>query len=505
MKRLLIITFLLSITLLGIISCQEDIVSSKHVYTEAELAYRDSVEAAKWAIKADYIFTYDVTIPMDTVNYTGVQVEVDENILLEKLGYASAEELTTALGTVDGGAQFDNEVIYFAINGSTNYDYTSGFTANGLGFWFDKNGDVCSWGDVDAVFSEFDSEAFTFFVGQHPGHITTGETFKVVQAMSKADYRVAFVINITVGEYYQEVIPEAQVVATNDLELSVTPDNSYAAAELAFDFDAAASAIGVSTDELTSNEVIYGINPDDSKTSAYTADAGYWYNKDGNVCSWGTDGCALYVNYSDGIFYVGQYPDACVSGDVYHVSLGIMYNNEKMVVYNITVNITGYQDPETAPTGDPVALEKSYDASQAYAADWSANSRIDVKEDLREAFKMTTYQIAQAIESNELVLKGVNADGTIYTDGDGNAVSTANYPGHWFAASGNVTAWGSETDPPIVYCELSHTNESLELSIGHHPDNAKSGDTVTIKQIAELNGGSVTFTVTIKIEQKVIS
>ena len=123
-----------------------------------------------------------------------------------------------------------------------------------------------------------------------------------------------------------------------------------------------------------------------------------------------------------------------------------------------------------------------------------------MKELLRDAFKMTTFQIHQAISNGELVFSGINADGSVYTDADGNPVSTANYPGHWFGADGNVTVWGSADNAPIVYSELAHSETSLELSIGHHPDNAKSGDTVTIKQIAELNGGKATFTITITID-----
>ncbi|HCC30554.1 MAG TPA: DUF4859 domain-containing protein, partial [Marinilabiliales bacterium] len=69
-----------------------------------------------------------------------------------------------------------------------------------------------------------------------------------------------------------------------------------------------------------------------------------------------------------------------------------------------------------------------------------------------------------------------------------------------FAANGNVTVWGDTTNPPAVYCEMGRTEESLQLNVGHHPDNVTSGTTVTIKQKAELNGGSVTFTVVVNVQ-----
>lgn len=334
------IAFLLvGVIVLLAVSCDEGVVSEKHKYTEYELKLRDSLEAVKNNVKANYVFTEDITIPLDTVNYRGVEVQIDTDVLLEKLGFASLADLTTALGIVEGGTQFDNTVDFFAINNSTRYDYTGNFTANGLGHWFDGNGDVCSWGDVDAIYSEFNSETFTFFIGQHPKRLTKGDVHKIIQVMAKGDYRVAFVFNITVGDYYKEEVPKAVNVATVDLTLEVSPNNEYATTDLAFDFAAAAAVIGVSANELSANATFYGINVNKSMTSTYTADAGYWYSNDGDVTDWGTEGCTLFVNYEEGTFHIGQFPEACQPGEEFAVSVAIMYKTTKMVTYNITVKI----------------------------------------------------------------------------------------------------------------------------------------------------------------------
>ncbi len=200
----LTIAILTGISVLGIISCEDDTVSSKHEYTDEELIFRDSLEAAKQNVNADYVFVYDVTVPLDTTNYTGVEVSVDADILIEKLKYANVESLTTAMGSVSSGAQSGNEITFFAINASSRNDYTDAFTANGFGHWFDANGNVCSWGDTDMLFSELNAETFTFFIGQHPDRLATEGTYQIIQAMKKDDYRVAFVFNITVGGYYEE-------------------------------------------------------------------------------------------------------------------------------------------------------------------------------------------------------------------------------------------------------------------------------------------------------------
>lgn len=503
MKRSIISVFIIGMLLFAIFSCKKDeVFSTKHVYTAEELALKDSLEAAKQNVKANLIFKYDVTLPLDTVNYRSVTVKIgaDSVTLLAKLGLTSMSELNTAMGTVTSGVQSDNTITFFAINVSTRYDNPDAFTANGFGHWFDANGDVCSWGDNDRLFSELDPTNFSFNIGQHPKHLKTGEKYKIIQAIKKGDYRVAFIFNITIGDYYHEVIPVADNVATYDLTINEVQDNTYATSDLTFDFAAAATAMGVSASELSSNKTIYGINADGSKTSDFTADGGYYYNKSGDVCQWGTDGCAVFVSYHDSVFHIGQMPDACAEGDSYKVSLAIMYKNTKMVTYNITVKILGYVDPETKPVGDPATLVQSDSASLTYTGDWTDPSLIDVKEVLRDAFKMTTYQIDKAIENNELILSGVNADGTVYKDADGNIVSTATYPGHWFDASGNVTTFGSITNVPVCYSELHFTKESLQFALGYQPDNAKAGDVYIFKQIAELNGGKVTFTFKLKVQ-----
>ena len=339
MKQVITSAFVLTLMMVLIMSCEEGVVSVKHIYTDEEIAMRDSLEAVKNNIKANYIVTYDVTIPLDTVNYRGVDVQLDTDAILEKFGLSSVEELTTALGIATGGVQTDHTVSFLAINNSTRYDYTGTFTANGLGYWFDHNGDVCSWGDTDAVFSEFNSETFTFFVGQHPLHSETGDKFKLIQVMKKGDYRIAVVINVTMGEYYEEEVPNAVNVATTELTLEVTPDNDYAPTDLNFDFAAAATAMGISEAELSANSTFYGISSDESMTANYTADAGYWYSNAGDVTDWGTEGCTLYVNYAEGVLSIGQFPDSCQPGDEFTFSVAVMYKTTKMVTYKVTVKV----------------------------------------------------------------------------------------------------------------------------------------------------------------------
>jgi hypothetical protein len=203
MKRSIISIFIIGVLLFAIFSCNKDEeVSKKHFYTPEDIALRDSLEAIKQNVKANYIFKYDVTLPVDTVDYSGTSVQIDTVVLLQKLGFTKMSALNTAMGTIDSkSVQINNTISFFAINASTRYDYTDKFTADGFGHFFDKNGDVCSWGDNDRIFSAVDPTKFSFFIGQHPKHIKKGEKYKIIQAVKQGDYRVAFVFNITVGDY----------------------------------------------------------------------------------------------------------------------------------------------------------------------------------------------------------------------------------------------------------------------------------------------------------------
>ncbi|TRZ45037.1 DUF4859 domain-containing protein [Robertkochia solimangrovi] len=340
MKNIFQSLVITAVILIGFASCDgDDIASTKHEYTQEELDFIDSLQRARSGVDADEIFEFNITIPVDTVNYRGVTVETDIDAFMEEFGYSSLEELTTALGTVESGSQTGNEITFFAINVSTGYDYTSSFTANGLGHWFDANGDVTSWGDTDAVFSEFDPETFTFFIGQHPKRLNTGDQFRIIQVFEKDDYRVACVFNLTGGEYYVEEQADLEIVNTYSLSVEATPDSEYITTPLEYDFEAVAADLGVSVEDLSSAKIFYGINSDGTTSSEYTADAGYWFNTSGDICGWGDDGVILFVNYEDGVFQIGQFPEAAVVGESYTVSVGIAID-DKMVTYDISLTIT---------------------------------------------------------------------------------------------------------------------------------------------------------------------
>ncbi|MCD8044695.1 MAG: DUF4859 domain-containing protein [Tannerellaceae bacterium] len=349
MKKSTILLFLLSLVMMQVISCSDDEVSTKHIYTDEELAYIDSLEQARNKLNADYVFEYQVNLPIDE-NYASTPVKVDATLLCEKLGFASLTDLVDAM--------YEGSLVFFAIDGSTKYDNKGDYTASGYGHWFDAEGNVTTWGSgVATLFSELDEDTFTFYIGHYPNMVEGEDKYRIIQALEKNDgYRIAFDFNIIIGDAEE------------------------------------------------------------------------------------------------------------------------------------------YIDPETPPTGEPYAIEKNYEVT--LSSEEYDGEDIDVKEILRDAFKMTTYQIYEAIKAGELVLKGLNADGSVYLTDEGEVGYTANYPGHWFNVLGDVCTWGSEGF--AYFSELHASEDELVLYAGIG-DSSSDGDEYHFTQVAELNGGQVTFHVTIKI------
>ena len=398
MKKLYIL-LILSIITAGIISCgdNEDF-SSMHVLTDdeiAEIARQDSIEEAqKNMINADMILEYSMDITISASLYDGGTLEIELDKIAEKFGITE-EELVAGIAGESGAP----EVKGFAIAGTTHADIASASNTNApWGHWWDANGDLTAWGDDAMVFAEFYPEDAFFTIGQYPGHLAEGQTVTFIEALKYNETRVAVVITVNAIAAGQVT---AEVVSEQDLTIDVTPKSVYDADSVQFDLNTVLSDLGVSSME----EVTYvGVNADGSYNQEAVTVNGFWYDFDGFVGAWGDD-ASVYTEHSPSSDYVriGQYPDHLAAGETYTIHYGFMANN-KIVMLNITVNVIGYVDPETPPTGDPESVTIDVELSKEYSDDY-ASVTFDVKETLRNAFKMTTYQIHQAINSGELIIE----------------------------------------------------------------------------------------------------
>mgnify|MGYP002623619375 CR=1 FL=1 len=461
-----------------------------HTLTDAEIAEiarQDSIqEAQRNSINADLILEYTAEITISSTSYDGVSVPIDADAIANLFGITTEQLLTGPLAGEENG--FD--VKGFAIEGTTHADNgTSTNSGAAWGHWWDANGDVKNWGEDAMVYAEFDPESASFYVGQYPGHLTDGQTIKFIEAVKYQDKRAAIVIT-AIAHARGEV--QATVVATNSLTLETSPNDTYAAVPVpGFDAAATLSALGVgSFDEV--NWV--AVNADGSYAQEYSADPpGFWYDKEGFAGSWG-ENASVYTAFDGENILIGQMPEQMTEGSTVTISYGAMAGN-KIVMNVITVNIVGYQDPETAPEGEPESMEKDITITKPYDAEWGSTDELDVKEELRQAFKMTTYQIFSALKSGEMKL-WVNEIGNMANE-DGTPAYTGEAPGWWLNGNGEPVSWGDEA---VAYVFLGASEESLTIYGGNHPDNCSpTGQVITTKYIIEYNGTTVTYNVTFDI------
>lgn len=486
MKKIQII-ILLALFVTGFVGCKDNMdYSSLHNLTDeerAEIARQDSIEEAqKNNINANLILEYTAEITVSKTLYDGVSVPIEIDKIAALFKISEAEVLAGIAG--EAGAP---EVKGFAIDWSTRADFGSATTTNApWGHWWDVNGDVTSWGDATKLanaFCEFDAETGSFFVGQYPDRLVAGDTIKVIEALKFNELRIAVVISILPVPAGQI---NAKVVDTQELTLTLTPKSSYDPDSLQFDLDKVLSGLGISSmDEVK----FLGVNKDGSYAQEAVTGKGFWYDLEGFVGAWG-DNASVYTNYGDfaaNRISIGQFPDRLAAGQSYTIQYGFMANN-KIVMLKIIINVAGYQDPETPPAGSPEDVVVDVVLSKKYSNDY-ASVTFDAKEIMRNAFKMTTYQIHQAITKGDLKLYqgAVSETAPAYT---------ADAPGYWLKPDGTVGSWAES----VIWTSIGHNETELFLFGGNHPDNAIAGTTVTTKYIATCNGGSVTFNITFNIE-----
>ena len=278
------------------------------------------------------------------------------------------------------------------------------------------------------------------------------------------------------------------------LSLETPPNDTYEPIEVTgFDAAKVLSDLGVASFD----EVAWvATNADGSYAQEYSADApGFWYDKEGFAGSWG-DNASVFAHFDaeSQTILIGQMPGQMPEGSEVTVMFGALANN-KIAMVEIHVKTVAYQDPETAPEGTPKSMEKDITITKPFDAEWGSTDKLDVKEDLRQAFKMTTYQIFKAIKDGSLKMwvKEIGAN----ANEDGTPNYTGEAPGYWLDSNGDSVAFGESS---VAYVFLGNSETSLTIFGGNHPENCSpTGQTIKTKYIIECNGVTVTYNITFDI------
>ncbi|HEX3008971.1 MAG TPA: DUF4859 domain-containing protein, partial [Bacteroidales bacterium] len=65
------------------------------------------------------------------------------------------------------------------------------------------------------------------------------------------------------------------------------------------------------------------------------------------------------------------------------------------------------------------------------------------------------------------------------------------YPGHWINADGTVATDWKDGE---IFVQMQSTADNIKFMVLNQPSNITAATTITVKQVAELNGGKVNFT-----------
>lgn len=359
------------------------------------------------------------------------------------------------------------------------------------GWWFGKDGFVGSWGSSASVWISYGyCEDDEIGVVVMPDNGCAGGDRYVINFCITANGKIEQ-LEITVTIVDGDDPNSADIVSTTALSLDIMldPAAGYMPTPLEFDLNKALSDLGCSS-LYDANMVT--LDENGQYTMSLNADSGFWMDKSGPRGSWG-DNASVWLSYGmceDNEIGVCLMPGATEVGDEYNHTFGFMYEG-KMVLYNITVNVIeyGYDDPETAPAGTPttdtvldITLDKPWDDIYDAAV-------YDVREALRQAFKMTTYQIYQASLDGSLRMYNKEITNEVRYTGGGIE--------NWLDLNGDYAEYGSGG----VFCGIDFGKDYIELYAGNMPDEVlcPQNSSITTTYLVCCNSGMVTMNITINI------
>ena len=285
-------------------------------------------------------FTLTYTVPaIQVVETIVVEVELTEGTYYQgETAEFSVDAVCTALGISD--ISLCSQFIVNVTDGSYVENTTDG--------WRDANGDMATWGTGDGMVCvkiQDASSGLIDYIGTIDTSYEAGDEYDALWAFVYGYSAVIIDVHITFMEAEEisaddyTVVGSANVIITAELD----EDYSYATTTGDIDEDAIAEALGCeSIDDATLVAVVDG-----AIISTYTANYGYYFNSSGEVCNWGSDGCAFFVEwYGSGYSYLacGQYPAGMEEGDSYTVTLYFIYGEN---AYAITLTYTVDTDTAT--------------------------------------------------------------------------------------------------------------------------------------------------------------
>lgn len=314
-------------------------------------------------------------------------IEFSETEVTETLGCSIADAVVTTVNS-------DNE--------------TLAQTAEN-GYWYNNDGEVCNWG----------TEGMAFFIEYRyvPGQFTIGFNGQDVDTSTKIGFMYegkAIIFNISVKLTVTPVdYSNIDVVKTLNLDCDSTFEGAPSQVAVQFNESEVTSAL-----DCTLNDVKIISLDADGKYIAPTATKGYWYNESGEVCGWGAEGMAFFIEYYGGdtftFGFAGQDVDATCN-------VGLFYNG-KAVKFNVTVKMT-------------VEIKEPVEVVKNVALTYKQEAEGEIKNGVIP-FTATDVTSALECELSQVTVVSLDEENTVIDP-------TANN-GYWYNGSGEVCYWGTE-------------------------------------------------------------
>lgn len=334
-----------------------------------------------------------------------------------------------------------NEATVYAVNADGSFGLSPG--AN---FWFDKEGNVCGWGEgcgIDLGNNEYPEGAPVWCVCNFPDETLAGTKVTGAIAFVNPNTNNAYVIRVNV------TFPGIDYLAMDVLVSYENGESPYTLSEE--NLAALAEALGVESvaaDEIGTNYALKGINADGSLYEGdFTANNGFWYSLEGNVANWNEIAAAGYVGAY--IEYRGDYTFGCGMWEDPGVTATIKFgiaNGDQLAVLTFNLEVAPPAQFETEEAG---VMEVS--TSQPIADGYGGGQII-----------LNATDVAGLIGEGEYTLLSL----------EGKPDYTAN-GGFWFNADGEICGWG---DGAVFYIEP--TEDPTVFQTGIHPDNVTEATTL---------------------------
>lgn len=291
-------------------------------------------------------------------------------------------------------------------------------TANN-GYWYNEEGEVCKWGEEGmAYFIEYTPGASEFRIGFNGQDVDTKCNIGLL-------YEGNIVLfNVTVN---MAVVPITEFDVVKEIELTYSQEAEGVAKNGTIAFTAADVTKALGCDNL---EEVLVVSVADDEVVKMTANNGYWYNFDGEVCDHNTENQAFYIEYDQGaselrIGFAGGNVDTECNIGFYYMGNVVLFN------VSVELTVTPIVEFEVVDT-----IEEEFEMV-AKVETQTGNITIDEKEVL-EALGCEKLSDATVISLNE--------------EGEVIAQQTANN-GYWYNAEGEVTVYNQTDGDQAWYIE----------------------------------------------------